>query len=110
MTQLKLRLRKGDMVKVIAGMHKGKTAKVASVLPKTHAVTLEGIGERKRFVKPSLRSPQGGSRDIHVPIDVSKVALVHPTKPGKTSRVGYVVKKDGVKTRVARQAADKEIK
>jgi ribosomal protein L24 len=45
-----------------------------------------------------------------VAVDVSKVALVHPTDAARTTRVGHIVKKDGTKTRVARQAANKEIK
>jgi hypothetical protein len=45
-----------------------------------------------------------------VAIDASKVALVHPTDAAKTTRVGFTVNKDGAKVRVARQAANKEIK
>jgi large subunit ribosomal protein L24 len=105
-----MKIKTGDSVKVIAGTHKGKVAKVVSVIPAQGAVKLEGIGLRKRFVKPSNLNPQGGTKDIHVAIDVSKVALVHPTDAAKTTRVGYEVKKDGAKVRVARQAANKEIK
>jgi large subunit ribosomal protein L24 len=105
-----MKIKTGDMVKVIAGAHKGKTAKVVSVLPAKGAVKLEGIGQRKRNVKPNALNPQGGTKDIHVAIDASKVALVHPTDAAKTTRVGYGVTKDGTKTRVARQAANKEIK
>lgn len=105
-----MKIQTGDLVKVIAGAHKGKTAKVVSVHPKQSAVKLEGIGQRKRFVKPNAANPQGGSKDIHVAIDVSKVALVHPTDATKTTRIGYMVKKDGSKVRVATQAAKKEIK
>lgn len=105
-----MKIKTGDLVKVIAGAHKGKTAKVVSVHPQKNAVKLEGIGERKRFVKPNTVNPQGGTKDIHVAMDVSKVALVHPTDAKKTTRVGYVVKKDGAKVRVATQAAKKEIK
>lgn len=105
-----MKIKTGDQVKVISGAHKGKVAKVVSVHPAAGAVKLEGIGERKRFVKPSTVNPQGGTKDIHVAIDASKVALVHPTDASKTTRVGYVVNKDGTKVRVARQAANKEIK
>lgn len=105
-----MKIHVNDMVKIIAGMHKGKTAKVVSVHPSTHSVKLEGIGTRKRFFKPTQLNPQGGTREIHVAMDVSKVALVHPTDATKTTRVGHVVKKDGTKARVARQAGDKEIK
>lgn len=105
-----MKIKTGDLVKVITGAHKGKTAKVVSVHPAAHAVKLEGIGTRKRFVKPSQVNPQGGTKDIHVAIDVSKVALVNPTDASKTTRIGYMVKKDGTKVRTATQAAKKEIK
>jgi large subunit ribosomal protein L24 len=105
-----MKIKTGDSVKVIAGAHKGKVAKVVSVDPSKKAVRLEGIGLRKRFVKPTTINPQGGTKDIHVAIDASKVALVHPTDAAKTTRVGFTVNKDGAKVRVARQAANKEIK
>lgn len=105
-----MKIHVNDMVKIISGPHKGKTAKVVSVHPKENSVKLEGIGLRKRFVKPNAVNPQGGSRDIHVAMPVHKVAMLHPTDSKKTTRIGYIVKKDGTKARVARQAANKEIK
>ncbi len=105
-----MKIKTGDLVKVITGAHKGKTAKVVSVHPAKNAVKLEGINERKRFVKPNTVNPQGGTKDIHVAIDVSKVAIVSPADASKTTRIGYEVKKDGTKVRVATQAGKKEIK
>lgn len=105
-----MKIKTGDLVKVIAGAHKGKTAKVLSVHPADNAVKLEGIGLRKRYVKPSTANPQGGAKDIHVAMDVSKVALVSPADASKTTRVGFSVNKDGSKVRVATQAGKKEIK
>lgn len=104
-----LRLKKGDMVKIITGSHKGKTGKIVAVLPKENAVKVEGIGIAKRHVKPNMLRPQGGIQELHQPIDASKVALITDAKTGKTSRVGYVVKKNGDKARVALQAKNKEI-
>jgi large subunit ribosomal protein L24 len=104
------RIKKGDLVKVISGANKGTTAKVLAVLTTKGAVLLEGIGQKHRHVKPSQLNPRGGSKDIHVPTPLSKVALVIDEKSGKTSRVGYVKNADGGVTRVARQAGSKEIK
>ena len=104
------RIKKGDLVKVISGADKGTTAKVVAVLTGKNAVLLEGIGQKHRHVKPSQLNPRGGSKDIHVPVDLSKVALVIDEKTGKTSRVGYVKNADGATTRVARQNNSKEIK
>lgn len=105
-----MKIKTGDLVKVISGDNKGKTAKVLRVDVKDSKLFLEGIGIRKRFVKPSMANPQGGTKEIHVGIDVSKVALVNPIDPKRTTRVGFEVKKEGQKVRVARQADNKEIK
>lgn len=102
------RIIKGDTVKLISGAQKGTTGKVLAVTPK--GVVIEGIGQKHRHVKLSQLNPRGGSKDIHVPVPLNKVALVIDEKTGKTSRVGYVKNADGVKVRLARQANSKEIK
>ena len=66
---------KGDTVKVISGDHKGTTAKVVTVLANKNAVLLEGIGQKHRHIKPTALNPRGGSKDVHVPMPLSKVAL-----------------------------------
>ena len=104
------RIKKDDLVKVISGEHKGTTAKVLAVLSSKDAVLLEGIGQKHRHIKPSQLNPRGGSKDIHVPTPLSKVALVVDEKTGKTSRVGFVKSVDGTTARVARQQNNKEIK
>jgi large subunit ribosomal protein L24 len=104
------RIKKGDTVKLISGAQKGTTAKVLAVLTNKNAVLLEGIGQKHRHIKPSQLNPRGGSKDIHAPTPISKVAVVIDEKTGQTSRVGYVKNADGATTRVARQANSKEIK
>lgn len=92
-----LKFKKGDEVKVIAGAHKGKTAAVAQSFPSKNAVTLEGIGIAKRKVKPSQQNPKGGTKEIHVPIDASKLALVSASKTVKTAKKPALKKKEGSK-------------
>ena len=103
------RIKKDDLVKVISGANKGTTAKVLAVLASKDAVLLEGIGQKHRHIKPSQLNPRGGSKDIHVPTPLHKVALVVDEKTNKTSRIGYKTA-EGAKTRVAKQAKNKEIK
>ena len=102
------RIRKDDTVKIIAGADKGTTGKVLAVLPAKNAALVEGVGVASRKVKPSQLNPRGGTKDIHVPVSLHRLALVTDEKSGKTSRVGYKVTADG-KTRVARQQKNKEI-
>jgi large subunit ribosomal protein L24 len=104
------RIIKGDTVKIISGAKKGTTGKVLSVLTKKNAVLIEGVGTIHRKVKPTQQNPRGGHKDIHVPTPIHKVALVIDEKSAKTSRVGLIKNAMGVKTRVARQHNNKEIK
>lgn len=104
------RIQKDDIVKLISGADKGTTGKVLQVLTKKNAVLVEGVGAKHRHVKPSQLNPRGGSKDIHVPTPLHKVALVVDEKTSKTSRIGYVKNADGAKVRLARQAKNKEIK
>ena len=104
------RIRTGDTVKVISGANKGTTAKVLGIDTKKSTALLEGIGQKHRHLKPTQLNPRGGSKDVHTPTPLHKVALVVDEKTGKTSRVGYVKSTDGVTSRVARQANNKEIK
>lgn len=104
------RIRKDDLVKIITGAKKGTTGKVLSVNTKDRTVLIEGVGVGHRHVKPSQLNPRGGKKDIHVPMDISKVALVVDEKSGKTSRVGLLKNADGKKVRLAKSLKNKEIK
>jgi large subunit ribosomal protein L24 len=104
------RIQKDDLVKIISGSKKGTTGKVLAVLTKKNAALIEGVGTKHRHVKPSQLNPRGGSKDIHTPTPLHKLALVVDEKASKTSRVGYTKNADGTKVRLARQLKNKEIK
>lgn len=104
----KIRLKKGDLVQVLAGKYKGKQGKVVTTHVKENKVTVEGINIVKKHQKPNQAHPQGGIIEITKPIWVSKVAIVDPATK-KPSRIGYKVDKDGAKTRVFKTSG-KEIK
>ncbi|MDD3324572.1 MAG: 50S ribosomal protein L24 [Sulfurospirillaceae bacterium] len=73
---VKLKIKKGDTVKVIAGDDKGKEAKVLKVLPKTSQVVVEGCKVVKKATKPNDNNPKGGFANVEKPIHVSNVAKV----------------------------------
>jgi large subunit ribosomal protein L24 len=104
----KIRLKKGDLVVVRAGKHKGKTGKVTATHPRENKVTVEGINIVKKHVKPNQMNPQGAIQEVTKPIWVSKVSIVEPTSK-QASRIGYKVDKDGNKTRIYKKTG-KEIK
>ena len=91
---VKLHVKKGDTVVVLAG--KGKEGKVIAAFPKKSKVTVEGVNEVKRHTKPSQSNPQGGIVTKEAPISVSNVMLVCPSckKPTRIKKVavgeGYV--------------------
>lgn len=104
-----VRIKKGDLVKVITGSHKGKTGTVLATNGVQQTVTIEKIGLIKRHIKPSQLNPRGGSKEIHRPLPLGNVALVVDEAKGKTTRVGYKFDKDGNKVRISKSSG-KEIK
>ncbi|MDR0579685.1 MAG: 50S ribosomal protein L24 [Campylobacteraceae bacterium] len=73
---VKLKIKKNDVVKIIAGNDKGKSGKVLQVLPKTSQVIVEGCKVAKKAVKPSDKNKNGGWENRETPIHVSNVAKV----------------------------------
>lgn len=76
MANVKYKIKKGDMVKIITGDDKGKTGKVLSVLAKEGQVIVEGCKIAKKAIKPSEKTPNGGHINKEMPIDISNVAKV----------------------------------
>lgn len=73
---VKLKIKKGDSVKIITGDDKGKTGKVLAVYPKTLKVVVEGCKIAKKAIKPSEKNPNGGFINKEMPMDISNVAKV----------------------------------
>ncbi len=84
--QPKLKIKKDDTVKVIAGEDKGKQGRVLQVLPLKNRVIVEGVKLVKKHQKPSASNPQGGIIEQEAPIHLSNVMLVDAS--GNTTRVG----------------------
>ncbi len=97
------KIKKGDMVEVIAGKDKGKRGHVLRVLPSENRVVVEGVNIQKRHIKAGSRQsmPQGGILDKPGKIHISNVRF-YSTKIDKGVRVGFEKKEDGTKVRVAR--------
>ncbi len=74
---IKLKIKKGDTVKIIAGDDKGKTGEVLAVLPKEKKVIVKDCKVAKKTVKPDQeKNPNGGFVNKEMPIDISNVAKV----------------------------------
>ena len=68
-------LKSGDIVKIISGDEKGKSAKIVSIDTKASKACLEGIGLVERHMKATYYNPKGGKKTIHVGIDLSNLKL-----------------------------------
>ncbi len=95
-----MHVKKGDMVEIIAGDHKGATGRVLRVLPEKKSIVVQGYNIAKKHVRPSRRNPQGGRINIEQPIHISNVLPVNP-KSSRGSRVHYQINEDGSKRRIA---------
>jgi large subunit ribosomal protein L24 len=95
-----LHIKKGDMVEIIAGDHKGATGRVLRVIPEKNKVVVQGHNVAKKHVRPSRKNPQGGRIDVEQPVHISNVLPLNP-KSSRGSRVRFQINEDGSKRRVA---------
>lgn len=96
------KIKKGDLVKVIAGKDKDKEGKVISVDRKNGKVLVEGINMVTKHTKPSAANQAGGIVNQEAYIDISNVMyLVN----GKVTRIGFT-EKDGKKVRIAKATGE----
>lgn len=93
-----MKIKKDDLVKIIAGKDKGKEGKVLSVDTKNNTVLVEGINIAHKHSKPSMGNQQGGIIDKEAPIAISNVMYMHK---GKAVKIGFQGEKRD-KVRVAK--------
>ena len=97
----KMKVKKGDRVKVIAGKDRGVISEVLRVFPKDNKVIVKGVGLVKKYIKE-----KGESKQIQVerPIHASNVMLVDDK--GNFGRVGYKILKNGKKIRILKKTGN----
>jgi large subunit ribosomal protein L24 len=93
------RIKKDDLVVVIAGKDKGQKGRVLRVLSEVDRVLVEGVNKIKRHTKPTPKAPQGGIIEREAPIHASNVML-WDEKASAPSRVKAGQDKDGKKVRI----------
>jgi large subunit ribosomal protein L24 len=84
--QAKLNIRKGDIVKVIAGDSKGSQGRVLEVLRNKNKVLVEGVNLVSKHSKPNAKQTQGGIIKKEAAIHISNVLLIDGK--GNATRVG----------------------
>ena len=102
------KIKKGDMVRVIAGKDIDREGKVLSVDVKNGKVVVEGINKATIHEKPSAKNPNGGVVTREAALDISNVVYLHNGQPTK---IGFKVEKDETgtvvkKSRVAKKTGE----
>ena len=92
--QKKLHIKKGDLVKVLAGEDRSKQGRVLEVDRDRAVAIVEGLNINKKHSKPSTANPQGGIVDQEGPIHISNLMLID-AKTGEPGRVGRKADKEG---------------
>ncbi|ATZ17014.1 50S ribosomal protein L24 [Williamsoniiplasma luminosum] len=101
----KSKLKKGDLVKVLAGAHKGEQGPITWISKDRATVSVQGI-EVLKHVKPSNTDTEGGIKKIPAKLNISNVGYLDPKVKNQTTRIGYEIN-DGKKIRVSRRSNQK---
>ena len=97
---MKIKIKKGDKVIVIAGKNKGVSGEVLKVFPEQNKATVRGVNIVKRHTKPTQSDP-GGIKEKESPINISNIAYLEETK-NKPTKIGYKFLEDGRKVRFSK--------
>ncbi|MDE6175912.1 MAG: 50S ribosomal protein L24 [Paramuribaculum sp.] len=101
----KTRIKKGDVVCVIAGEDRGKQGRVLDVIRSKGRVIVEGVNIVTKATKPSAKHPQGGLVKMEAPISISNINIVDP-KTGKPTRIGRRRNDEGKLVRYAKKSGE----
>ena len=105
MSSVKRKLKKDDIVEVIAGREKGKKGKILAIFPDNGKVTVEKLNMLKRHTKPSAQNKQGGIVEKEGKLAISNVMLVCD-KCGKGVRIKRKKLEDGKRVRICVKCGD----
>ncbi len=93
MSRIKTHVRKGDLVQVTSGAHKGAQGAVLEVQPGKGRVLIEGVRMIKKAVRPSKERQQGGIIEKEGPIHISNVKLAEAPKKAAPAKKKVAKKK-----------------
>jgi large subunit ribosomal protein L24 len=103
MSNAKLKIKKGDTVKILSGKDKGKTGKVLRVLPEAGRVVVDNINMHTRFERSKKAGTPGQKVVFAASLHASNVMLVD-SNSGKPTRVGFKRMDNGSKIRIAKKS------
>ncbi len=100
----KIKIKKGDIVKVIAGESKSKQGRVLEVFPEKNRATVEGVNIVSKHSRPNAQNTQGGIVKKEAAVNISNLVLIDP-KSGKPTKVGKK-EVDGKLVRYAKKSGE----
>jgi len=98
--QARIKLRKNDTERVIAGREKGKTGRVVRIDREKMRAVVEGLNMVKKAMKQKKQNQKGGITSVEAPLPLGKL-MIMCKKCGPT-RIGYLMEANG-KKRVCRK-------
>ena len=96
--KIKLKIKKGDEVIVLAGKDKGKKGKIVKLLPKLNKAIVSDINKVKKHQKPNNDQP-GGITDKEMKIHISNIAFYDPSSK-KPVKIGLKISDKNKKSRI----------
>ena len=97
--RVKMRVSKGDTVRVMRGEDRGKEGKVLRTFPKTGRVLVEGVNIVKKHRKARTADDQSGIIEAPAAVHASNLMLID-AKLGEPTRTRVRIDTDGTKERV----------
>lgn len=102
---MKLKLKKDDVVRVVAGKDRGKKGRILQVFPKEERLLVEAVNYRKVHRRATRDNPKGGIVQMEGSLAISNVMLVCP-RCGKSTRIGFTFLADGTKQRICKKCRE----
>ncbi|HSV76269.1 MAG TPA: 50S ribosomal protein L24 [Bacteroidales bacterium] len=102
--QAKLKIKKGDTVKVIAGNDKGSQGRVLTVFPEKARALVEGVNMVSKHTKPKAGTPQGGILKKEAAIHISNLMVVDGK--GNAARIGRKRDEEGKLVRYSKKTGE----
>ena len=105
MASVKIHIRKGDVVKILAGNDKGKTGKVLNVNREKYRATVENSNMVTKHQKPNAENPNGIIVKKEASIHISNLMLIDPTS-GEATRIGRKLNDEGKLQRCSKKTGE----
>ena len=100
-----MRIRKGDQVEVISGVHVGQRGRILNVWAQSERALVEGVNIVKRHTRPNPNNQQGGIMEKEAPLHVSKLMVVDP-QTDEPTRIIIKRLEDGSRVRIAQKSGE----